>query len=271
MWNTPAVLNDPAGDIPTGVLYPAVEQAIVWGAPPDVPTGFVGGLLTTHQLRRLAGLYPHLFFDDGVIPTNPVSFNHDLGVSFQNTVIQGLSLMPNSNSFITSRRSDFLGRDRRTQPDGFGPVMSNNIVYNTSNVIEIKARAGLLTLSYENYQFVGMIEIAQIRELAYATGYGVLTVISTFDTAIGQQIILEASSNNVWLCQVFTFYLESPSNNQVVFAFAQPILLNPQLLIGGANFTCSLDTPRLINVQPILNFSVYDGIDVSDNSVGDAY
>lgn len=193
--------------------------------------------LTTQGLRQIA-------VNEGVSPEMP-NFNRIVGAAFEEVGLASFGLTKNTQAFQTPGRAARGGLPT-TIPDGVRNVTvydsrtRRSETFRNSSFFEVKAVNGILNLSYEKYQILGIMEAARNSPGA---GRANVTFITTVNTIIGADVIAYASRHGISVHQSYAF--QWGSGNNVVFSPTVERTLGTSL---------SIPTPSLFAWPRSLNF-----------------
>ncbi|PYR76159.1 MAG: hypothetical protein DMF87_18795, partial [Acidobacteria bacterium] len=123
-------------------------------------------LLTTTRLRELAA-------ERGIgVGMTGIRLNQQIGLSFQGTAIWSLYQREDSNSFFLespARRDFTAGAVNNVVPDFLGNYVRGtrpgSLIFPNSVLSEVKAVAGMISLSYSRHQIRGLIDAANLSPL----------------------------------------------------------------------------------------------------------
>jgi hypothetical protein len=226
--------------LPGGFLYPSPVQAVVFTPPANYPQAV---RVSTGRLREIALEAPEIFFPNDPNPPAPYTrpWFVQIGRTFEATVLAEIqggigNVQPNSRNFSSSQRQDLTlnlptGQMFAVRPDALGDVLLGDGTYYTqSHVIEIKAKTGLIDGGYSSFQIEGMIDIAaNSTTLGIAQDIGIVTIISTSNTEISDDILQFATDNRVVFCQAIVFELIGATPHQSRFFVSSAEVLNPEV------------------------------------------
>jgi RHS repeat-associated protein len=228
------------------------------------PDGQQAVPLTTYRLRAIAtaaGIGAGL---------TGVQFNRAVGRAFQEFANNALGLTENFTPFPSPARAAATGGSPAAViPDavrditkieidykwGFIPQYSSTTFPNSS-FFEVKAVAGVLSLSYSNSQIRGLIDVAARSPASGDTGpdrvLPTITFITTGNTVIGPDVLAEATRRGVAIWQVIAYETPGSGGSQVGFTPALP--LNPQVFptrgFFGQMFDPYIPVPPLGGAAP---------------------
>jgi hypothetical protein len=194
-------------------------------------------------------------------------------VYFQSVIVQGsfVQIVPNETTFQTPLRAALPGGRPGTRPDGFSDVLVGGENYDNSAVVEIKAKRGGITVSYSQYQMVGMMDIAaRETQIGQRLDIGYLHLISTSDTYVSPGVATRATQENVAICHSVVW--EVTSNQTTLFVVAPAYLVNPEFnVINYPSFVvvCNAYTQGFTFPPSGVDYFVVDTVDEEDNVLGD--
>jgi len=185
--------------------------------------------LTSQELRRMAR-------DAGLATGTGPNFNRQVGRTFQDTARASTGGGENYVSFPSeARRAATSGKRRGAQPDQVGPLnitdldTGNTRSFPNLTFKEAKAKSGSISLSYENYQALGMIDYLHNQASREGAPFGVLVFQTTADTRIGRSVLNHATESGVVVMQSTALAIKNPTTGQSLITFGPPVVLNQEV------------------------------------------
>jgi alpha-tubulin suppressor-like RCC1 family protein len=177
-----------------------------WASPEGLEAGnaVTPKLLTTVRLRELAK-------ERGIgAGMTGIQFNRAVGLAFQGVAIWSLYQREDSNTFFLEspvRQRFTTGAVSNVVPDYLAPYVRGTTgpgttVFPNSVLTEVKAVAGIMSLSYSRHQIRGLVDAAKLSPLGITNSqWPMVEFITTADTLIGLDTVEESTLRQVEIRQ----------------------------------------------------------------------
>lgn len=175
-----------------------------------------------------------------------IAFNRAVGLAFEHWILYSLAIPRNTRSFLSPVRAAATGGlPASVIPEAVRPIVWVKwgvvpTAFPDSLFCEVKAVRGVMTLSHSRHQLRGLIDVAARSPVALASSphKPIVAFITTGDTAIGTDVVAEATRRGVAIWRAFVLEDLAATNPSLSIGPFTP--LNPSVYPPGA-----LVLPRL--------------------------